>query len=85
MPAPPRSLVSGVHEQTIRQRMRRLKHLFGDRLVNPPQALALLMALRQSRALNLLTDKNTHAHDTKPPPHSRFVGRSSPVFPRPHV
>lgn len=37
----------GVHDQTIRMRLRRLKELFGDQLIDPSQSLALLIALRQ--------------------------------------
>lgn len=53
----------GVHEQTVRQRMRRLKDLFGNQLTDPSQSLALLMALRQAADQNSSAEKNTHTHD----------------------
>jgi len=38
----------GVHQQTVRHRLRRLKELFGDRLSDPSQTVALLTALESA-------------------------------------
>ena len=41
----------GVHAQTVRYRLRRLRQLFGERLDCPEQCLSLLLALRASLPL----------------------------------
>ena len=43
--APALGQVLGVHEQTIRKRMRRLRALLGDPIVEPDEVLDMLLAL----------------------------------------
>ncbi|MDF1705600.1 MAG: helix-turn-helix domain-containing protein [Aeromicrobium sp.] len=38
----------GIHQQTVRHRLRRLKELFGDRLSDPTETVALLTALESA-------------------------------------
>ncbi len=38
----------GVHQQTVRHRLRRIKELFGDRLSDPSETVALLTALESA-------------------------------------